>query len=139
MKIIVAKDLSLAIFASAENDQIVNGKLLIAVRDEEGKPITATIHINGHIITVNGEREIKASVIGEKHCDVWIGYKGQRLRVGQIQIVGSRVIPITDTPHNALVAAITAAERATKLSRSFDKRIQALEKAYNGSEITNLT
>lgn len=139
MKIIIAKNLSLAIFASTENDQIVNGKLLIAVRDEEDKPITVTLHINGHIITVDGEREIKASVIGEKHCDVWIGYAGQRLRVGQIQIVGGRVIPITDTPHNALVAAITAAERATKLSRSFDKRIQALEKAYNGSEITNLT
>ena len=139
MKIIVAKDLSIAIFASSENDQIVNGKLLIAVRDVEDKPITATLHINGHIITVNGEREIKASVIGEKHCDVWIGYEGQRLRVGQIGVFGDIVIPFTDTAQSVLVAAITAAERATKLSRSFEKRIQALEKAYNGSEITNLT
>lgn len=138
MKIIVAKNLSLAIYATPDNDQIVNGMILISVRDEEDNPITATLHINGHILTVDGEREIKASVIGEKHCDVWIGYEGQRLRVGQIGVLGNSVIPFTDAAQSVLVAAITAAERATKLSRSFDKRIQALESAYLGSEITNL-
>lgn len=139
MKIIIAKALSLAIFADNGFDTIEGGKILIAVRDEENNPLAATLHINGNIITIDGEREIKACVIGEEHSDVWIGYAGQRLRVGQICVIGNRVIPFTDTAQSVLVAAITAAERATKLTKSFDKRIQALEKAYNGSEITNLT
>ncbi len=139
MTIIVFEKLALAVFASFGEERIENDMLCLGIKDEDGKPIKVNVHINGHILEVDGTRKIKTSVLTKGVQTVEVSYARQRLSVGRIHLEQSIITLIPHNQHEILVKTATAAERATKLSLSFEKRICELEKAYNGSDITNLT
>lgn len=139
IEIVLFEKLQFAVFRDNQARKIEKGTITISAVNDQNEPITAKIYMNGNVFEVNGSRKIRTDRLGQAMQDLYISYDKKRFLVGQVTIIGDYVRPVMENAHEMLVKTAMAAERATKLTASFEKRMQALERAYNGSDITNLT
>ena len=135
MRIIIFKRLGIAMFAT-EGVNKFDGKVII--EDENGEKLTSKLHYNKQIKTINGEAQLPTSFFNRKSDLLEITFTGKRYQVGEVMMTDIGIITRNTNSNHALLRLCQISENALKENAEMKKRIQTLEKAYYGSDITEL-
>ena len=138
MTIRIFERLKIATWEKTAHEKLQDNSFWISVKNEKGEGLVAEVLTNGYVVRVPGMAKFDASMLSGVTQDIKVSYKDHTYRVGQLSVIGGYAIPTPDKDHDALVQATIAAERASKLVGELEERIATLERAYLGSNITQL-
>ena len=137
MKIILFERLGVA--AICERSVATQNYVIpVTIEDADKHPLAAEIMINNRVYNVNGHAEINPGCEPFIEYAVTVVYKGKRYLAGAIEVIKDSLI-VTHRTEDYTVNVLLAAEEALNVAKAMDKRLTALEKAYNGVDILNLT
>lgn len=136
MKIIVLRRLGKALFM---NEDIESNVDTITLINERGEKLDGTIYYNDRAIKIQGTRTLPSDTWCREWRNLDVSVDKVRYTVGKAAATDNGVLVTQEDPHDILVRLCSNIEILLTAITKHDKRLKALEEAYNGSDITNLT
>lgn len=136
MKITILKKLGIAIPSKEGVEELEANKLIIECYDAAGNQLEGKAKICGRtFLCGNG---IPGAAIQEGTHRLTIIHDDKHYFAANITRNGSKVEAFCHDSYEIMYKACVAAEQAVRGTQTFQARLEALEKAYNGVDLLNL-
>ena len=134
MKITILKEIGIALPQKEGPETLVQNKIVVRVLDTEGNDLAVKCQMCGKIF----EKSLSADAVEEGTHQLIVTYEGKRYIAARVTRTGEKLIVIGHD-YKIILKASIAAEKALGIAKMLNKRVEALEKAYNGVDLLNLS
>ena len=136
MKITILKELGIAIPSKEGVEELEANKLIIECYDAAGNQLKVKAKICGR--TFPSGNGIPGAAIQEGTHRLTIIHEDKHYFAANMTRNGDKLAVFCHDIYEMIYAACVAAEQAVRGAQTFQARLEALEKAYNGVDLLNL-